>query len=88
MLLLACESYPFRYFSEENGEAGSPSPLNKLQTGLLAHPYRTATGSATDGLLTTTVEPSIIAVAGANCPSLPATSNPVNSPPLAISPFA
>ena len=26
------------YFTDVNGEAGSPSPLNKLHCGLLAHP--------------------------------------------------
>jgi hypothetical protein len=28
----------FRYLSEVNGEAGSPSPLNTLHCGLLAQP--------------------------------------------------
>jgi hypothetical protein len=28
----------FRYLSDVNGEAGSPSPLNKLHCGLLAQP--------------------------------------------------
>ena len=39
--------------SVRNGDAGRPSLFHKLTTGKSAHPYRTATGAETSGLLTT-----------------------------------
>lgn len=50
--------------SVRNGEAGKFALLYKLQTGLFAHAYRTATGLETEGLLTITLLPDIIARAG------------------------
>lgn len=46
-----------------NGDAGSPSLLKSVRAGLFDHPYRTRAGSETDGLLTITVSPLIVAVA-------------------------
>ena len=42
------------YRSLRNGEAGCPSRLYKLQSGKLAQPYLTDTGSGTSGLHTST----------------------------------
>ena len=50
--------------SVRNGDAGSPALLNKLPSGTLAQPYRTATGVDTVLLVTTTVLPRISALAG------------------------
>jgi hypothetical protein len=67
-----------------NGIAGRPALLKKFNSGLakFTHPYRTATGLATLSELTTTVSPWIVALAGWNWPSAPATVNPLSSPPL------
>ena len=49
--------------SVRNGDAGRLAPLYKLQIGLSAHAYLTATGKATAGEDTTIVLPSITASA-------------------------
>ena len=45
------------------GDAGSPSLFIRLQLGLFSHPYLTSTGTFTSGDVTTTVLPSMVAVA-------------------------
>ena len=52
------------------GDAGNPSELYRLIAGALAHPYRTCFGSATRGLVTTTVLPSIRAAAATKRPRM------------------
>ena len=58
------------------GDAGIPAPLPRLQSGLSAQPYRTATGFGTWSLLTTTELPSTCASAQTNCRSFPAMAKP------------
>ena len=53
--------------------------------GLLAHAYRTAAGSDTSALLTTTVSPTILASAQPNCLLTPAMAKPFNGPPSEVS---
>src|SRR4051812_21661324 len=70
------------YFSQSsvrNGDAGSPAPLYRLPSGLLAQAYRTATGSLISAFDTMTELPSIRAWAGFHAWSLSATWNPFNS---------
>src|SRR5437667_464670 len=70
--------------SVRQGTAGSPAPLTRLQTGLAAQAYRTATGAATPATDTTTDSPSIFASAQTNVPSAPAPANPLTGPPSAV----
>ena len=50
--------------SVRNGEAGRPAPLNRFGSEVSVQPKRTATGLGTSAMVTTTVSPSIVAVAG------------------------
>ena len=69
------------------GTAGSPSRLYRLQpSGLLAHAYRTETGSFIVGAETMIELPSIIASAQTNFLSFPAIAKCFNLPSLAMSP--
>ena len=70
-----------------NVDAGSFSLLKRFASDQLAHPYRTNLGWLTPEASTTTVEPSIFAVAGTNFPSSPAISNPAGAPWL-VSPLS
>src|SRR5678809_56829 len=73
------------YSSVLNGEAGNPSLLHRLGNGgLSAHAYRTYMGLATSSLHTTTLCPSIFALAQTNFLSGPAIANSFNSSPLLV----
>ena len=59
-----------------NGDAGSPAPLTRLQSGFLAQAYRTDTGSETFSDLTTTWSFSMDALRGFVFPVGPGYSEP------------
>src|SRR6185312_14282962 len=70
------ECFTPTYSSVRNGDAGNPSLLNKLAPcGLSAHAYRTNFGSVILSLHTTTVFPSMVALAHTNFLSAPAMAN-------------
>src|SRR4051812_678416 len=73
-------------WSVRNGDAGRPAPLNSVAFGLACQAYRTSFGLGTELADTTTLSPSMRALAQHHLRSSPATANSPGSPPFATSP--